>query len=546
MKKIILTFSVFAILCLPLFSQIVNIPDTNFLNALIDLGLDINDDQQISYAECESITSLNVSVKQISDLTGIEAFVNLDSLDCNNNYLTALDVSNNTALTSLICYTNELTSLDVSENLSLAKLSCSVNQLTSLDVSTNVELTSLGVGVNDLLNLDVSNNTSLELLYCNGNQLEVLDVSSNTALERLGCYDNQLVSLDLSNNSALTRLLCFGNQIASLDVSNNTVLSEIDCFENHLTSLDLSDNVALTALDANNNQLTSLDLSNNTAITYLYVSTNQLSSLNVSENSAIVELFCNDNLLTNLDVSGNIDLEYLGCSDNQMEVLDVSNNTAIEYLDLSLMPTLNMVCIWEFPVPSEIELDTTGSPNIYFTVECSDNEPPLLSATDTSYLPEEIEVSSSEDGIVYLVPENTEKEIATIREASLDSMVVEANVPVNIPLGDLSNGIYWLYGRDLIGNISEPLSFQILGVTIENSWAESVKVFPVPSKEYLTIETNQNHVSIEIFSLKGQKIASMKVEGDSQQIDISYLQEGIYFVTIRLKDFVSTRKIIKL
>jgi hypothetical protein len=36
------------------------------------------------------------------------------------------------------------------------------------------------------------------------------------------------------------------------------------------------------------------------------------------------------------------------------------------------------------------------------------------------------------------------------------------------------------------------------------------------------------------------------MEGTTQQLDLSSFQSGVYFITIRSKDFVTTRKIIKL
>jgi hypothetical protein len=36
------------------------------------------------------------------------------------------------------------------------------------------------------------------------------------------------------------------------------------------------------------------------------------------------------------------------------------------------------------------------------------------------------------------------------------------------------------------------------------------------------------------------------MEGKSHQIDLSSFQKGVYFITIRSKDFVTTRKVIKL
>ena len=76
----------------------VTIPDNNFFNALIELGIDTNGDGIISSAEAAVVTSLNVYGENISDMTGIEAFFNLDTLWCSSNQLTTLDVSNNSAL----------------------------------------------------------------------------------------------------------------------------------------------------------------------------------------------------------------------------------------------------------------------------------------------------------------------------------------------------------------------------------------------------------------------------------------------------------------
>ena len=97
----------------------VTIPDNNFLNALIELGVDTNGDGVISPAEAEVITFLDVSEDSISDMTGIEKFVNLDTLDCSYNQLTALDISNNTALIYLYCGYNQLTTFDGSNNTAL-------------------------------------------------------------------------------------------------------------------------------------------------------------------------------------------------------------------------------------------------------------------------------------------------------------------------------------------------------------------------------------------------------------------------------------------
>ena len=165
----------------------VNIPDTAFLYALIEEGVDTNGDSLISYDEAEAVTSLDVSERGIIDMTGIEAFVNLGILGCNLNQLTSLDVSGVTALTDLSCWSNQLASLDVSGCIALIELNCTDNQLTSLDISNNTALLLLQCEFNQLTSLDVSNNTALYFLFCSGNQLTSLDVSNNTALTYLDC-----------------------------------------------------------------------------------------------------------------------------------------------------------------------------------------------------------------------------------------------------------------------------------------------------------------------------------------------------------------------
>ncbi|MEA3462202.1 MAG: hypothetical protein U9R49_10010, partial [Bacteroidota bacterium] len=91
----------------------VEIPDEAFLNALIELGVDTNGDGEICQCEAEEIIALDVSGKDITDMTGIEVFVNLDSLICHNNQLSSLDVSGNTLLVHLRCDGNQLTILEL-------------------------------------------------------------------------------------------------------------------------------------------------------------------------------------------------------------------------------------------------------------------------------------------------------------------------------------------------------------------------------------------------------------------------------------------------
>ena len=228
-----------------------NFPDANFRTVV--KKFDTNQDSSLSDTEIAAVKKINCSNKGITNLKGIEYFTSLNILWCTDNQLTALDVSENTALTKLNCCFNKLTSLDVSKNTALTILECNANRLTSLDVSKNTALTELNCSVNKLTALDVSKNTALTELYCNDNQLTSLDVSKNTALISLSCVCNQLTSLDVSKNTALTKLNCSINKLTALDVSKNMALTELYCNDNQLTSLDLSNTNIMNDPNCGNN-----------------------------------------------------------------------------------------------------------------------------------------------------------------------------------------------------------------------------------------------------------------------------------------------------
>lgn len=79
-----------------------NFPDSNF-RAYVSDSLDTDGNDTLSKAEILAATNIDVSGLGIKDLTGIEKLVAVDTLNCSDNCLTAVDLSSNTALTSLNC-----------------------------------------------------------------------------------------------------------------------------------------------------------------------------------------------------------------------------------------------------------------------------------------------------------------------------------------------------------------------------------------------------------------------------------------------------------
>ena len=288
-------------------AQNVNIPNANFKAALVNnSSININLDTEIQLSEASVFNgTINVSSLNISDLTGIEAFVALDYLDCRGNHISGLDVSANIALTYLDCsencqppmmlqggyfsdYVYYLDTLDVSANIVLNTLKCNNNGLLSLNTTGLTGLTYLDCSFNPrgyfdgmqsyvwchssspLLNF--SSNTALTYLNCSGNVLQSLNVSACTALTYLDCSDEQ--------EWAPENLICETPQLTSLDVSANSLLTNLDIAYNSLTSLDVSANTLLTNLVCNDNQLTSLDVKNGNNINM--VTFNALGNPNLS------------------------------------------------------------------------------------------------------------------------------------------------------------------------------------------------------------------------------------------------------------------------
>ncbi|GEM_PF-5356980 len=180
----------------------IYVPDENFEQALIDLGLDdFPIDHYVQTKNIRFIKKLSISNKKINNLTGIEGFKSLKILICDFNNLTTLNLSQNLNLTHVCCIGNRLTSIDVSKNKNLLYLYCKCNLLESLNVSNNTKLVHLDCYDNNLNRLDISNNTALTCLFCNRNKLSSLDLSNNIKLTHLKTnYNLDLACVKVSEN----------------------------------------------------------------------------------------------------------------------------------------------------------------------------------------------------------------------------------------------------------------------------------------------------------------------------------------------------------
>ncbi len=573
MKRIGLTLMAILLVAFPMFSQIVSIPDTAFLYALIEEGVDTNEDSLISQLEADAVMGLHIGVEpiqwgfdhgKIKSLAGIEWFKNLTSLSCEYHQIDSLDLSENLALTHLSCWGNYLKNLDISKHRNLIDLDCHYNLLTSLDVTKNIKLVQLQCGLNKLTDLDVSQNTLLELLDCYDmptlyhvciSESEILNIYSqgspninissrcganivtipdtaflyalldegvDTNGDSLISYAEAGVTIGLGIDSRgisnltgieafteLEILRCNRNKLTSLDVSNNIELRTLLCGSNHLTSLDITSNTLLESLHCGiscdrtgwcppGNQITALDVSNNTLLDFLECRGNKLTTLDVSHNPLLEVLWCNDNQISSLDIPNNLSLSFFSCSSNKIDSIDVTKNK--ELVQFSCYN--NNLFSLDVSKNTSLESLKCGNNYIHF-----------------------IDLSSNTDLLNLDITDMPSLNVLCVREMPFppSGVNVDTTGSPNVEFKDCSG----------------------TGIDIYNP--TGLSIYPNPTKNLLIIETDCTGChSIEITSLNGQLILNTKREGPNNQIDLSSFEKGIYFITIRSKDFVTTRKIIKM
>ncbi len=308
-----------ALLALLLFSlmsygQDVDIPDANFLAALISANVDLNGDGTIQASEAAAVEELNISNEGITNLTGIAAFTEMTKLKCNRNELTEVDLTMNPKIGILDISHNQLSEIDLSQNTDLYLLYIFNNNLTELDLS--------GLGINQV--------------ECNDNQLTSLDLSGNPNLFVVQCYNNDLTELDLSDNSNISRILCRNNELTHLDLNHLDRLATLSCDNNTLSALDISSNLNLEEVSADENMLTGqFDCSSNSSLLDLSVKNNEISDILFPTTHFLASVACSFNQIKNLDLSTLSELRLLEASHNLLEEIVFPEESFLDIVDLS-------------------------------------------------------------------------------------------------------------------------------------------------------------------------------------------------------------------
>lgn len=176
----------------------------------LDLGGAVNLRALVTES-CSNLNQLNVS-----------NCLKLQSLNCSDNNLSALDLKNNTMLWNIYCSNNQLTQLDLSSMPDLESLNCMNNKLTELNLRNNLKITDLAISGNQLATVQLEHLNDLKYFYCDNNRFTTLNVNENPHLYVLHCGENQLATLNIAYNPQLVNLNCSNNQLTALQLTEDT------------------------------------------------------------------------------------------------------------------------------------------------------------------------------------------------------------------------------------------------------------------------------------------------------------------------------------
>jgi uncharacterized repeat protein (TIGR01451 family) len=334
MKKIVTLF-LFILFIQNTKAQFVTIPDANFvtwLQAAVPSAMSGNQMDTTSLAVTTK-TYIKLHNLNIADLTGIQYFTSLDTLECSHNPITTITALPN-SITYLYIFMNPLTSLSALPS-SLLYFNINGAQLTTLP----------------------SLPSSIEELYCRNNQLTSLPSLPNS-LTHIDCSYNLLTVIPPLPNS-LNSIYCYYNQLASLPTLPNTI-TQIDCHNNNLTNFPNLPN-SLVYLGCRNNQLTSIPILPNLLVNF-DCSYNQLTNLSSIPNSLVI-FDCSHNQLTSLSNLPTT-LNSLICSYNQL----ISLPFLPIGLDILVCSHNNISCFPVFPnIPSHY-IPTGWTPMVAFEI----------------------------------------------------------------------------------------------------------------------------------------------------------------------------------
>lgn len=246
-------------------AQPVNIDQNSFPDSAfrqyVSTVADADHNNSLSESEIKSITNINLRGTGVENLTGIEKFTGLRTLDCSDNKLKKLNLSGNTLLETVNASGNDIVEAELSKNASLMNLDLSENELTKVDLKECKSLISVNLSYNELQTIDFTGNQYVSSVNVSHNDIVLADFTANEALTYTDCSYNKLIGLKCAKSTDV--LIADHNELSVADFKEAKNIRNINLSANNLYRLDVSACEKLTSLNVADNNLFALDLSAN-------------------------------------------------------------------------------------------------------------------------------------------------------------------------------------------------------------------------------------------------------------------------------------------
>lgn len=141
-----------------------------------------------------------------------------------------------------------------------------------------------------------------------------------------------------------------------------------------------------------------------------------------------------------------------------------------------------------------------------------------------------------------IVEYNIELPEGTVDVPVLDGIPIEdAEKVVVVPATELpGSSIIDVYGEDLISHTRYTFNYTV-SVGVGENYASNVKIYPNPSNGIVYIKGVDEQSTLSIFNIAGKKVT--EYEGVINKIDLSELNNGIYFVRIKNAEGIVSKRI---
>ncbi|MCZ4317666.1 T9SS type A sorting domain-containing protein [Aequorivita viscosa] len=310
-----------------------------------------------------------------------------------------------------------------------------------------------------------------------------------------------------------------------LTANINTVTELLVNIQNISDLTGIEDFVALELLGCAFNPLTTLDLSNNHQLVELYCTSGNIESLNITQCPNLEILYCDENFLMELDISQNPNLDELSCEWNLLTGLDTTQNPNLGYL---------------FCEHNEIEgyFDTSQNPElIYFTAH--DNNITDLDFTQNPFLNSFGGFSNPLENV----------DVRNGNNANMQTFNVTDSSGLKCILVDDASASYlddWLKdpGATFVNNQAECDALGVAAATLQG-----FTMYPNPATSEVILNLpNQGFdgLVVTVTNNLGQVLESKEPLRNKTfiKLDVSGYAAGVYFVTLRAGNDITTKKLV--